>query len=80
MTCNLTAPVLERLSNELEAPIYVLDMNANPSAWERFGITGTPTVVRYTRGSEVERMMGGYPDDEWRQLLQRYKDAATEEG
>lgn len=72
MTCNLTAPVLERLSSELETPIYVLDMNANPSAWERFGITGTPTVIRYAQGKEAERMVGGHEDDEWKQLLVRY--------
>lgn len=68
---------MERLSNELETPIYVLDMNANPSAWERFGITGTPTVIRYTAGKEVERMMGGHEDEAWRQLLLRFKQAAA---
>lgn len=75
MTCNLTAPVLERLSNEFEAPIYVLDMDANPSAWDRFGITGTPTVIRYEAGQEAERMIGGHEDDEWKQLFLRFQEA-----
>lgn len=72
----MTAPVLERLSDELQVPIFVLDMDDNPVAWERFGITGTPSVIRYVNGQEAERLVGGHTDDEWRQLLLRYKQAA----
>lgn len=67
----MTAPVLERLTNEIGLNLYVLDVDANREAWELFGIRGTPSVMRFEGGKEVERLAGANSEEDWLALLQR---------
>lgn len=67
----MTAPVLERLTNEIGLNLYVLDVDANPLAWQLFRIQGTPSVMRFENGQEVERLAGANPEQAWRDLLLR---------
>lgn len=70
MFCQQTAPVLERLSNELEVPIYVVNINRYQGAARDYGITGTPTVIRFALGREQTRLVGAQTEPTWRRLLE----------
>lgn len=67
----MTAPVLERLTNDIGLNLYVLDVDANPLAWQLFSIQGTPSVMRFEGGQEVERLAGANSEEDWLALLQR---------
>ncbi|HLT58504.1 MAG: thioredoxin family protein [Limnochordales bacterium] len=69
----MTSPVLERLSNELEVPIYVIDVNRYQSTWQQYDIRGTPTVVRFEGGRERTRIVGQQAEATWRRLLEEQR-------
>lgn len=62
---------MERLTNEIGLNLYVVDVDANPLARQLFRMDGTPSVMRFIGGQEVERLTGGNPDDVWLALLLR---------
>lgn len=62
---------MERLTNEIGLNLYVIDVDANPLARQLFRMDGTPSVMRFIDGQEVERLTGGNPDEVWLALLLR---------
>lgn len=70
MHCQQTAPVLERLSNEMGVTLHVVNVNRYQSAVTAYGITGTPTVIRFADGREQTRVVGSQTEATWRRLLE----------
>lgn len=53
----------------MEVPIYVVNVNRYQAAARDYGITGTPTVVRFVHGQEQTRLVGAQTEATWRRLL-----------
>jgi len=59
------APAVTALIDEQFIPVRV-HIKENPTAWKRFGIRWTPTVMALTPdGKEVRRIEGYLPEDEF---------------
>jgi len=58
--CKKTAPDINSMSKKHDRTIYRIDISTpeNQSAFQEFDIPGTPVVVAYNRGEEVERLEG----------------------
>ncbi|WP_416809103.1 thioredoxin family protein [Bacillus thuringiensis] len=58
--CKKAAPDINRMSKKHDRTIYRIDISTpeNQSAFQEFDIPGTPVVVAYNRGEEVERLEG----------------------
>lgn len=58
--CQKLAPIIVDLATEYEGRVKVAEMNAaaSPRTVGRLGIRGTPTVVYFVSGREVERIVG----------------------
>ncbi|MEM5627436.1 thioredoxin family protein [Bacillus wiedmannii] len=58
--CKKAAPDINSMSKKHDRTIYRIDISTpeNQSAFEEFDIPGTPVVVAYNRGEEVERLEG----------------------
>jgi thioredoxin-like negative regulator of GroEL len=58
--CKKAAPDINRMSQKHDRTIYRIDISTqvNQSAFQDFNIPGTPVVVAYNKGQEVERIEG----------------------
>lgn len=61
--CRFIAPVLEELAEEKAETLLVgkLNVDDNPLASQRFGVTGIPTLILFKSGKPVERIVGALP-------------------
>ncbi|MGE6553390.1 thioredoxin family protein [Bacillus mycoides] len=58
--CKKAAPDIDSMSKKHDRTIYRIDISTpeNQSAFQEFDIPGTPVVIAYNRGEEVERLEG----------------------
>jgi thioredoxin 1 len=61
--CRMVAPVLEEIAREQEGKLKIakVDVDANPTMLNRFGIAGIPTLILFKDGNEVDRYVGYHP-------------------
>jgi thioredoxin 1 len=59
----MVAPVLEEIASEQDGKLKIakVDVDANPSMLNRFGIAGIPTLILFKGGHEVDRYVGFHP-------------------
>lgn len=73
MICKAIAPVFKELSDELggRANFIKVDVDENPEAAQKYGVSAMPTFLFVKGGEVVDRLMGANPDrlkqliDEW---------------
>tara|TARA_B100001758_G_C17801909_1_gene300084 strand:- start:3 stop:320 length:318 start_codon:yes stop_codon:yes gene_type:complete len=72
--CKILKPIMEKLSEEYKdkANFYYADideaaMNTATSA----AVRGVPTVVVYKKGVEVDRKVGGLPESQMKEFLEK---------
>jgi thioredoxin-like negative regulator of GroEL len=58
--CRMLEPVVMSIAGRYAGRVKVAEMNAAAAPWAtgRLGVLGTPTVVFFRRGREVERVTG----------------------
>jgi thioredoxin 2 len=61
--CKTMAPVLDEFARDRAGELLVakLDADRNPSAAQRFGVRGIPTLIVFRNGREVARETGAVP-------------------
>ncbi|MFZ3578677.1 thioredoxin family protein [Virgibacillus sp. DJP39] len=69
--CQRTTPVLVPLTEELGVEMKKLNLLEFEEGWKEFGIEGTPTLVRYENGEEVDRLSGEHSKKEWRTFFEK---------
>lgn len=60
MPCKKLEPVVVSMARRFQGRVKVAEINASeaPRTMERLGVMGTPTVVYFKEGREVERVVG----------------------
>ncbi len=58
--CKALAPVIDSIASDYQGKvaIFKLDVDANPTAPQKFGVKGIPTVIVFKNGKEVDRIVG----------------------
>ncbi|MGD1052270.1 MAG: thioredoxin domain-containing protein [Candidatus Dormibacteria bacterium] len=58
--CRAMAPVLSEIAREREGSLRVVtvDSDANPTIVERFGVMSLPTILLFSGGEQVRRVVG----------------------
>lgn len=61
--CKTLAPALEDASEDLKDKIVVfkIDVDENPEAPSRYGLSGVPTILFFKAGQVVDRQLGALP-------------------
>lgn len=69
--CKLLEPVVMQLSRDYQGRLKVaeFDVALAPKTAARLGVSGTPTVLYFHRGREVERVVGYRAGHYHRQLI-----------
>ena len=69
--CRALAPVVDQLAAKFDgsATIGKLDVDANPEAAKRYGITSIPTILIFKNGEVVNQLIGVRSVQEYEQIL-----------
>ena len=61
--CKMIAPVLEEINQEIGNKLTIAKLNVddNPSSAAKFGIMGIPTLLLFSNGKPVEKIVGFQP-------------------
>ena len=61
--CKQIAPSVDQIAIENEGMLKVVkvDVDQNPEVSARFGIQGIPTLLLFSSGQVVEKLVGAYP-------------------
>ncbi len=70
--CRMVAPVLEDIAEEYDGELKIakLDVDENGETAKRYGVKSIPTLILFTNGQSVERLVGAMPKE---QLLSRIR-------
>jgi thioredoxin 1 len=70
--CRMVTPVVEELAWEFTGRALVarLDVDANPTTAQRYGVQSIPTLICFHNGQEVDRVVGAQPAHVLRQRLE----------
>tara|TARA_B100001758_G_C17943269_1_gene369517 strand:- start:33 stop:350 length:318 start_codon:yes stop_codon:yes gene_type:complete len=72
--CKVLKPVMDKLSNEFKdkANFYYADIeDGGINTGSAAGIRGVPTVIIYKKGVEVDRKVGGVPESNMKEFLNK---------
>ena len=63
--CRMLAPTIDAIAVEHSSAISVVKLNVddNPATAATYGIKGIPTLILFTQGKEVERIVGAAGKD-----------------
>jgi thioredoxin 1 len=74
--CRMLTPTIEAVAEKFanDARIVKLNVDDNPSTYQRFGIKGIPTLILFKNGKEVERIVGLTSLDVISHLIEKHVD------
>ena len=72
--CRMVGPVIEELATQYAGKVTFGKMNAdeNQTVPSSFGIMSIPTIIIFSHGKEVERLVGAYPKAHIEAMIKRY--------
>lgn len=71
--CKETTPIVIPMANELNINLKVLNLQEDIEGWKKFGIEGTPSIVRFKNGREVDRIVGKNTEGDFREWFESNK-------
>ena len=72
--CRALKPVMDKLSEEYKerGNFYITDIeDSGINTGSSAGIRGVPTVIIYKKGVEVDRVVGGVPENNMKEFLDK---------
>ena len=72
--CKVLKPIMEKLSDEFKdkANFYYADIDEKAiNSASAAAVRGVPTVVVYKKGVEVDRKVGGVPESNMKEFLEK---------
>ncbi len=72
--CRMVGPIIEALSAEYagKAAFGKMNVDENQMVPSSFGIMSIPTIIIFSHGKEVERLVGAYPKAHIEAMIKRY--------
>lgn len=72
--CQKISPIVIPMANTLNIDMKVLNLEEETNGWNQFKIEGTPTIVHYRNGKEVDRIEGEYKQKEFEAWFNKNKE------
>jgi thioredoxin 1 len=71
--CRMIAPTIEAIAEQYSESVTVVKLNVddNPSTTASHGIKGIPTLILFSGGREVERMVGATGKESISRLIEK---------
>jgi len=77
--CKQTTPVLNDIAEEVGAQYRQLNVYEYENEWEKYNLEGTPTLIAFEDGVEVDRLYGGIStspgntEEDFKSFLEKHK-------
>lgn len=71
--CKKTSPIVIPMTKKLNINMEVLNLEEEPNGWNQFKIEGTPTIIHYKDGKEIDRIEGEYKEEEFKKWFNKNK-------
>lgn len=73
--CKATSPIVFPIANELGVELTPYD--TTKYSFDEFGVTGTPTIIRFEDGNIVDEVNGNVGEEAFREFFGKYAAAAN---
>ena len=72
--CRMLAPTLEAIAEQYSdsAAVVKLNVDDNSSTAQAYGIRGIPTLILFSGGKEVERVIGATSKESISRMIEKY--------
>ena len=72
--CRMIGPIIDQIASDFASSATVVKLNVddNTASAQRFGIKGIPTLILFSEGKEVERVVGATSRDSITRILEKY--------
>jgi thioredoxin len=79
--CRMLAPTVEKIAEQHSESAAVVKMNVddNPSTAEAYRIRSIPTLILFSGGKEVERLIGAASKESISDMIERYSNVPSRE-
>lgn len=71
--CKKISPIVIPMTKKLNINMEVLNLEKEPNGWDQFKIEGTPTIIHYKNGKEIDRIEGEYKKEEFKEWFNKNK-------
>jgi thioredoxin len=77
--CRMLAPTIEAIAEQFieSARVVKLNVDDNTSTAQRYGIKGIPTLILFSAGKEVERVVGATSKESISRMIEKYVSLAS---
>ena len=78
--CRMIAPTIEAIAEQYSesAAVAKLNVDDNPSTAAAYGIRGIPTLILFSEGKEVERVVGATSKESISRLIAKHSQLSDE--
>lgn len=79
--CRMMAPAIDAIAEQYSdrATVVKLNVDDNPATSGRYGIKGIPTLILFSGGEEVERVVGATGKDALSRMIEKHRPAVPSE-
>ena len=76
--CRMIAPTIDAIAEQYSETAEVVKVNVddNSGTAQRYGIKGIPTLILFSGGKEVERVVGATSKESISRMIEKYAGAA----
>ncbi|MED1512848.1 thioredoxin family protein [Bacillus proteolyticus] len=71
--CAKVSPIVIPMAQEMKIDMEVMNLEEYESAWDQFKILGTPTIIHYKDGKEINRIEGEQSEEDFESWFQNNK-------
>jgi thioredoxin 1 len=77
--CRMLAPTIDAIAEQFSDSAGVVKVNVddNTSTAQRYGIKGIPTLILFSNGKEVERVVGATSKESISKMIQKHVSATA---
>lgn len=69
--CKVVSPMLMPLAEELNEPLFPVNIYNKSDVWTKYTVAGTPTLIHFQDGKEVGRIVGEQPEATFEEFLKK---------
>ena len=72
--CRMIGPIIDQIASDFASSATVVKLNVddNSASAQRYGIKGIPTLILFSEGKEVERVVGATSKDSITRIIEKY--------
>jgi thioredoxin 1 len=77
--CRMIAPIIDEIAGHFEqsATVVKLNVDDNTATAQRYGIKGIPTLILFSEGKEVERVVGATSRESITRMIEKHVTVST---